>query len=273
MNILQRYNVNIRGRGRVPMLFAHGFGCDQNMWRLVTPAFEEDYKVILFDYLGHGQSDVSAYDARKYDTLNGYADDLLQICEALDLRDVILVGHSVSASIGILAALRQPQRFQKLILVGPSPCYIDEGDYVGGFTRASIEELLQFLDSNHLGWSSAMAPAIMGNPDRPELGAELANSFCRTNPDVARQFARVTFLSDTRADLPRLTIPSLILQCSQDVIAPTCVGDYVHRHLRGSRLALLDATGHCPHLSAPAQTIAAIKEFLRPAAPEDPRAR
>jgi sigma-B regulation protein RsbQ len=271
MTILHRHNVKILGRGTTPMLFAHGFGCDQNMWRLVTPAFEDDYKVILFDYLGHGQSDASAYDPRRYNALDGYADDLLQICEALDLHDVILVGHSVSASIGIRAALKQPQRFSRLILVGPSPCYIDEGDYVGGFSRASIDELLHFLESNHLGWSSAMAPAIMGNPDRPELGAELANSFCRTNPDIARQFARVTFLSDTRADLPRLAVPSLILQCSQDVIAPTAVGHYVHRHLPGSRFTLLDATGHCPHLSAPAQTIAAIKNFLAER-PEDPRA-
>jgi len=174
----------------------------------------------------------------------------------------VFVGHSVSASIGIAAAIQEPSRFKSLILVGPSPCYLNEGDYVGGFTRQSIDELLDFLDSNHLGWSSAMAPAIMGNADRPELGVELANSFCRTDPEVARQFARVTFLSDTRADLPKVTIPTLILQCSEDIIAPTCVGEYVHRALPGSQFALLNATGHCPHLSAPAETIAAIRNFL-----------
>jgi sigma-B regulation protein RsbQ len=244
------------------MLFAHGFGCDQNMWRLITPAFENDYRIVLFDYVGHGQSDLSAYDRGKYSSLDGFADDVLEISDELGLRDVIFVGHSVSAVIGIAAAIREPRRFKSLVLVGPSPCYINQDDYVGGFTRASIDELLDFLDSNHLGWSSAMAPAIMGNPDRPELGAELANSFCRTDPEVARQFARVTFLSDSRADLPKLTIPSLILQCSQDVIAPTCVGEYVNRNLPGSRMTVLNATGHCPHLSAPAETIAAIKEFL-----------
>ena len=244
------------------MVFAHGFGCDQNMWRLITPAFERDYRLVLFDYVGHGRSDFSAYDAGKYASLEGYADDVLDILEALDLRDVVFVGHSVSAAIGIMAAIRQPDRFQSLILVGPSPCYVDDGDYVGGFKHADIEELLDFLDSNHLGWSSAMAPTIMGNPERPELAAELANSFCRTDPEVAKQFARVTFLSDTRSDLTRTTIPSLILQCEHDVIAPTAVGNYVNRHLSGSRLVVLNVTGHCPHLSAPEETIAAIKDFL-----------
>jgi sigma-B regulation protein RsbQ len=261
-NVLSRHGVNVTGRGATPMVFAHGFGCDQNMWRLVTPAFEDDYRLVLFDYVGHGKSDRSAYDAGKYASLDGFADDVLDILEALDLREVIFVGHSVSAVIGIRAAIREPSRFQSLILVGPSPCYVDDGEYVGGFTRANIEELLDFLDSNHLGWSSAMAPAIMGNPDRPELGAELTNSFCRTDPDVAQQFARVTFLSDTRSDLPKVTHPSLILQCAQDVIAPTAVGEYVHRHLAGSRMVELNATGHCPHLSAPAETVAAIKAFL-----------
>ena len=244
------------------MLFAHGFGCDQNMWRLVVPAFEKEYQTIVFDYVGHGQSDLAAYDREKYSSLEGFADDVLAICEELKLRDVILVGHSVSAVIGIMAAIREPSRFKCLILVGPSPCYVNEGEYVGGFTRQSVDELLDFLDTNHLGWSSAMAPVIMGNGDRPELGAELANSFCRTDPEVAKQFARVTFLSDTRADLPKLATPALILQCAQDVIAPQCVGEYVHRQLPGSRLTLLNATGHCPHLSAPDETIAAMKEFL-----------
>lgn len=244
------------------MLFAHGFGCDQNMWRLVTPSFESDYKVLVFDYVGHGRSDFSAYDSTKYSSLNGYADDVLEICEELNLHDVIFVGHSVSAAIGIIAAIRQPERFRNLILIGPSPCYVNDGEYVGGFTRKSIDELLDFLDSNHLGWSSAMAPAIMGNSDRPELGAELANSFCRTDPEVAKQFARVTFLSDSRDDLPKLKVPSLIIQCSHDIIAPTAVGQYMHHQLLNSRLTTLRANGHCPHLSEPAKTVMAIKAYL-----------
>ena len=262
MDPLTRHNVKVSGRGTTPMVFAHGFGCDQNMWRLVAPAFEQDYRVVLFDYVGHGKSDFSAYDAHKYAALDGYADDVLNIVGALDLRDVIFVGHSVSAVIGIMAADREPSRFQSLVLVGPSPCYVNDGGYEGGFTRASIDELLDFLDSNHLGWSSAMAPAIMSNPDRPELAAELANSFCRTDPEVAKQFARVTFLSDSRGDLPNVKVPSLILQCAQDVIAPTAVGEYVHRHVPGSRMVTLNAAGHCPHLSAPAETIAAMRAFL-----------
>lgn len=273
MDVMRRYNVQVSGRGTTPMLFAHGFGCDQNMWRSVTPAFEDEYKLVLFDYLGHGKSDFSAYDPRKYNSLDGYTDDVLAICRELDLQDVIFVGHSVSAVIGIAAAIREPARFRCLVLVGPSPCYVNDEDYVGGFTRSSIDELLEFLDSNYLGWSSAMAPAIMANADRPELGNELANGFCRTDPEVAKQFARVTFLSDTRRDLPRLQVPSLILQCSQDIIAPTCVGEYMHRVLPSSRLKLLNATGHCPHLSAPAETIAAIKQYLASLSSEKTRAR
>lgn len=254
------------------MVFAHGFGCDQNMWRLITPAFEEEYRIIVFDYVGHGRSDFSAYDREKYNSLEGYTADVLEICRELDLQKVILVGHSVSAAIGIAAAIKEPERFESLILVGPSPCYINEEGYVGGFTRKSIEELLDFLDSNHLGWSSAMAPGIMGNADRPELSGELANSFCRTDPAVAKQFARVTFLSDTRGDLGRVRVPSLILQCSDDIIAPRCVGEYVHRKLAGSHLEILKATGHCPHLSAPAETIEAMRRFLRTLGGESARA-
>jgi sigma-B regulation protein RsbQ len=262
MNALTRHNVKITGNGTTPMLFAHGFGCDQNMWRLITPDFADDYKIVLFDYVGHGQSEFSAYDRARYSSLKGYADDILDICEELNLHDVVFVGHSVSAAIGIMAAIREPQRFGNLILVSPSPCYVNEGDYVGGFTRGSIDELLDLLDSNHLGWSSAMAPAIVGNADRPELGAELANSFCRTDPEVAKQFARVTFLSDTRQDLPKLKVPSLIIQCSDDIIAPSCVGQYMHGQLRDSRLAILNANGHCPHLSEPAETVKAMKKYL-----------
>jgi sigma-B regulation protein RsbQ len=264
---LKQNNVKVTGRGKQPMLFAHGYGCDHNMWRFITPAFEEQYKIVLFDHVGHGQSDASAFDPVKYASLNGYADDVLAICRELDLKDVIFVGHSVSAMIGVLAAIREPDRFDRLVLIGPSPRYINDGEYVGGFKQEDIEGLLDFLDGNHLGWSSTMAPVIMGNPDRPELGEELTNSFCRTNPDIAKHFARVTFLSDNRADLPSLKTKALILQCSQDVIAPEAVGRYMHQNLPGSEFVLMEATGHCPNLSAPEETIAAMKAFLRDPAP------
>jgi sigma-B regulation protein RsbQ len=259
---IRRNNVRVSGRGRTPIVFAHGFGCDQNMWRFVAPAFEADYKVVLFDQVGHGQSDLGAFDRTRYATLQGYADDVLDLCAALDLRDAVFVGHSVSAMIGALAAIKEPGRFARLVMVGPSPRYVNDVDYVGGFNREDIDGLLDFLDTNHLGWSSAMAPTIMGNPDRPELATELANSFCRTDPDIARHFARVTFLSDNRADLPKVGIPSLVLQCADDVIAPRCVGEYVHRNVAGSSLVYMRATGHCPNLSAPDETVAEISRFL-----------
>jgi sigma-B regulation protein RsbQ len=245
-----------------PIVFAHGFGCDQNMWRFVAPEFEDSHRVVRFDHVGAGHSDLSAYDRDRYASLDGYADDVLEILRELDLTDVVFVGHSVSAMIGVLAAVQEPDRFAKLVLVGPSPRYIDDGDYIGGFQRADIEEMLESLDSNYLGWSSAMAPVIIGNPDRPELGDELTNSFCRTDPEIARHFARVTFLSDNRADLAKLRTPALILQCADDVIAPAVVGDYVHRELPGSRLVTMRATGHCPNLSAPGETVDAIRAFL-----------
>jgi len=232
------------------------------MWRLVTPAFERDYRIILFDYLGHGLSDRTSYDPHRYGTLDGYADDVLAICRELDVRHGIFVGHSVSAMIGVLASIRDPERFDRLVLIGPSPRYINDDGYAGGFTRDDVEGLLDTLDSNFLGWSSTMAPVIMGTPDRPELGIELTNSFCRTDPEVAKQFARVTFLSDNRADLPRVTAKSLVLQCSHDVIAPDSVGRYVHDHLAESTFVQLRATGHCPNLSAHDETVDAIRAFL-----------
>jgi sigma-B regulation protein RsbQ len=263
MSAIIRNNVRLSGaeRGR-PMVFAHGFGCDQNMWRYVTPAFEGDHRIVLFDHVGAGHSDLSAYKPDKYADLTGYADDVLEICRELDLTDVIFVGHSVSAMIGVLASAREPDRFAKLVLVGPSPRYVNDGDYVGGFTSDDIEDLLESLDSNYLGWSRAMAPVIMGRPDRPELGEELTESFCRTDPEVARHFARATFLADNRADLARVRVPTLVLQCSSDVIAPLAVGEYVHRAVPGSRLVVLKATGHCPNLSAPDETAAAIRAFV-----------
>lgn len=262
MSVLERNNVTVTGTGTQPMLFAHGYGCDQQMWRLITPEFAESHKLVLFDHVGAGKSDLSAYDRVKYGSLQGYADDILEICAELDLRNVVFVGHSVSAVIGLLAAIKEPQRFDRLVLVGPSPRYINDDGYVGGFTREEIDGLLEFQDSNYLGWSSTLAPVIMGNPDRPELAEELTNSFCRTDPEIAKQFAAVTFLSDNRDDLPKVTIPALVIQCREDAIAPMEVGEYVHRNLADSELAVLNATGHCPHLSAPEETIAAIKAFL-----------
>ena len=244
------------------MMFAHGFGCDQHMWTRVAKAFEADFRVILFDHVGAGRSDLSAYDPQRYRSLAAYADDVVELCRALDVTDAVFVGHSVSAMIGVLAAIRAPGRIGALVLVGPSPRYIDDDDYSGGFSRADIEELLESLESNFLGWSGVMAPAIMGNPDRPELGEELTNSFCRTDPDIAAQFARVTFLSDNRIDLAAVDVPTLVLQCRDDAIAPQAVGEYVHQAIDGSEYVLLDATGHCPNLSAPEATTAAIRAFL-----------
>ncbi|HEV7808735.1 MAG TPA: alpha/beta hydrolase [Solirubrobacteraceae bacterium] len=263
MSVAGRNNVVEHGDPDAqPIVFAHGFGCDQNMWRFVWPAFAGDRRVILFDHVGAGGSDASAYDSERYGSLSGYADDVLEICHELELTDVVFVGHSVSAMIGALAATAEPECFARLVLVGPSPRYIDDGDYAGGFTHEDVEGLLESMDSNYLGWSSAMAPVIMGNGDRPALADELTNSFCRADPEIARQFARVTFTSDNRADLAQVRTPSLVLQCSDDVIAPRVVGEYVHARLADSRLVLLQATGHCPNLSAPEETVAAIKAYL-----------
>jgi sigma-B regulation protein RsbQ len=244
------------------MLFAHGFGCDQNMWRFITPAFERDYKIVLFDYIGSGKSDVSAFDPHRYSTLDGYAQDVLDVCGALDLRDVIFVGHSVSSMIGVLAARKEPERFNRLIMVGPSPRYINDVDYVGGFDRADIEGLLDLMDKNYIGWANFLAPVIMKNPDRPEFTQELQESFCSTDPKIARRFAETTFFADNRADLPDVPVPSLIMQCSEDAIAPVEVGNYLYRTMPRSTLRLMKATGHCPHVSHPEETIEAMKEYL-----------
>ena len=260
---LTRNSVRVSGvAGGRPMVFVHGFGCDQAMWRFVGPDFEVDHQVVLLDLVGSGNSDLSAYDPDKYGSLRGYAGDIVEICRELALTDVVLVGHSVSAMIGVLAWQQAPELFGALVMVGPNPRYIDDGDYIGGFSRTDIAGLLDALDANHLGWSAQMAPVIMGNPDRPELAEELTNSFCRTDPDIARQFARVTFLSDNRADLPGVAVPTLVLQCSEDVIAPEVVGRFVHESIPGSTFTQLKATGHVPHLSAPEETTSAIRAFL-----------
>jgi sigma-B regulation protein RsbQ len=263
VDVPARNNVVLGGRSDgPPIVFAHGFGCDQNMWRFVEPAFRGSYRTVLFDYVGAGHSDISAYDAERYASLDGYALDVIEICEVLDLREVIFVGHSVSAMVGVLASLKIPERFRALVMVGPSPRYVNDDGYFGGFSPGDIEGLLESLESNYLGWSAAMAPVIMGNGDRPELGAELTESFCRTDPEIQKRFARATFLSDNREDLPRVAVPTLVLQCADDVIAPGAVGEYVSRCIPQSRLVRMRATGHCPNLSAPRETVDAIQAFL-----------
>ena len=261
--ILRRNNVQISGKGQRAIMFAHGFGCDQHMWDAVAPAFETDYRVILFDHVGAGGSDLSAYSSDKYGTLAGYARDVVEIGRELGLQNAVFVGHSVSAMIGALASIDAPDMFADLVMVGPSPRYLDDGDYSGGFSQDQIDDLLAFLADNHLGWSAAMAPMIMGNPDRPELGERLTTSFCATDPAIACEFAKVTFLSDNRADLASVTARTLVLQCREDIIAPIAVGEYVTDAIPRSRYVLLDATGHCPNLSAPEQVIASIRDFVR----------
>jgi sigma-B regulation protein RsbQ len=261
-DILKRNNVKVLGKGTQPMLFAHGFGCDQNMWRYVTPAFENDYRIVLFDYVGSGHSDLGAYSAERYSTLDGYASDVLDVIQALDLRDVVFVGHSVSSMIGVLAANQEPDRFAKLIMIGPSPRYINDEGYTGGFEKADIDGLFEMMDRNFIGWANFMAPAIMGNGERPELGEELTESFCSTDPVIARRFAAATFLADNRKDLAGLNVPSLVLQCSEDIVAPQAVGEYVKSNLRGSTFRVMKATGHCPHMSHPEETVQLMKEYL-----------
>jgi sigma-B regulation protein RsbQ len=257
-----RNNVHVSGKGSATMVFAHGFGCDQTMWRFLAPAYEERFRTIAFDLVGSGCSDLSAYSRDKYGTLHGYADDLLEIIDEFASGPVVFVGHSVSTMIGLLATIKAPQKFSAQVMVGPSPCYINDGDYIGGFSHEDIDELLETMEANYLGWSSNMAPAIMGVPDRPELRQELTNSFCRNEPDIAKHFARVTFLSDHREDVARSTVPALILQCSDDLVAPRSVGEFLHRNLPVSTLHIIDNVGHCPHMSAPTASSHAIDHFL-----------
>lgn len=261
-NLIKKNNITILGTGSKSMFLVHGYGCDQNMWRYITAQFDDDYKIILIDLVGSGKSDENAYDYDKYSSLEGYADDIVEICDALKLKDVCLVGHSVSAMIAVLAALKSPSLFKKLIMICPSPRYINDDDYYGGFSQNDIDELMETLDSNYLGWSSAITPVIMGNADRPELAEELEHSFCQNNPEIAKHFAKVTFLGDNRSDLKKLVHETLIIQCETDAIASVKVGQYVHNNISNSELTTLDATGHCPHLSAPEQTIDAIKKYL-----------
>jgi sigma-B regulation protein RsbQ len=262
MTLQTRHNITVEGEGPMTLVFAHGFGCDQNMWRLLAPTYAKRFRTVRYDLVGSGASDLSAYDRAKYGSLRGHALDVLEIVEAYGQGPVVFVGHSVSAMIGLIAGVEAPERIAAHVMLGPSPCYIDDGDYTGGFSRADIESLLETMEGNYLGWSSTMAPAIMGAPDQPELGQELTNSFCRTDPDIAAHFARVTFLSDNRTDLPKLAAPALILQCSDDIIAPLAVGDYLHRTLPNATLRVIENVGHCPHLSEPEASAQAISEFL-----------
>lgn len=265
VDVVRRNNVVVTGNENGPVvLLAHGFGCDQNLWGRIVPDLAERCRVVLFDHTGCGRSDVTAWDARRYRDLDAYADDVLAVCHALGLEDVALVGHSVSAMIAVLAANREPERFAKLVLLTPSPCYVDDDDYRGGFSRNDIDELLAALESNYLGWSAAMAPVMVDNPDRPELAEELQNSFCRTDPAVARVFAKATFLSDNRDDLAKVSVPTLVIQCAVDAIAPPEVGRYTHERISGSELVTLDAIGHCPQLSAPEITAETILAFVAP---------
>jgi sigma-B regulation protein RsbQ len=262
VDLRQRHNINVIGQGPIDMIFAHGYGCDQNMWRLITPAFADRYRIILYDLVGSGLSDLGAYDREKYGTLEGHARDVLAIAAEVARGPVVFVGHSVSAMIGLLAGVAEPARFLSQVMIGPSPCYINDDQYKGGFERADIESLLDTLDSNYLGWASAMAPKIMGAPDQPELGVELTNSFCATDPEIAKHFARVTFLGDNRADVPKLATRSLVVQSSDDLIAPRIVGEYMARTLPNATLRLVENIGHCPHLSAPGAIIETMREFL-----------
>ncbi|TVR79226.1 MAG: alpha/beta hydrolase [Chitinophagaceae bacterium] len=258
-----RNNINISGKGKQPMVFAHGYGCSQNMWRFVAPAFEKDYKIVLFDHVGSGKSDLSAYDFEKYNSLKGYADDLIEICDELHLQNVILVGHSVSCMIAVLAAAKRPELFDKLVLVGPSPRYINDNEYHGGYKKQDIDELIKAVESDYLCWSSFITPVIIGDSEKPEYSEELRDSFCSMDPEIAKHFAKVTFRGDNREDLSKVSNSTLIIQCQSDVIAPVQVGEYVHKKMPDSKYLLLDISGHCPHLTAPEQVISGMQAFLK----------
>lgn len=262
MSVKTRNNVHVAGQGTATMVFAHGFGCDQTMWRFLAPTYHARFRVITYDLTGSGSSDLAAYDRARHASLHGHADDLLEIVDEFATGPVIVVGHSVSAMIGMLATIAAPHRFAAQAMIGPSPCHINDGDYVGGFSREDIGELLATMEANYQGWSQSLAPAIMGAPNRPELRDELTDSFCRNDPEIARHFARVTFLSDHRPDVPKSTVPALVLQCSDDLVAPRTVGEWLHRRMASSSLAVIDNVGHCPHMSAPTACSRAIDVFL-----------
>lgn len=262
-DVLNRHQVKQFGHGAQTLLFAHGLACDQKVWRHITPGFEDQYKIVVFDYIGSGKSDLSAYDRSKYASLNGYAADIIAICDALALNEVIFVGHSVSSMIGMLAAIARPDLFSRLIMIGPSPRYINDKDYCGGFEKKEMEELLSLMRNNYSQWANMFAPIAMANPDRPYLIRELTDSLCEADPEITCDFASLTFLGDNRKDLPNLKTATLILQIAEDIVAPVQVGDYLHQHVQNSLLYKMKATGHFPHLSAPAETTELIKKYLK----------
>ncbi|GAB2776368.1 sigma-B regulation protein RsbQ [Hymenobacter luteus] len=262
VNVLKRNNVRVIGQGAQTLLFVNGFGCDQSIWRYILPAFSAQYQLVLFDHVGAGLSDTTAYDPKKYASLEGYAQDVLDICHQLQLEQTILVGHSVGAMIGVLAAIQEPEAFERLLLLCPSPCYLNEEGYHGGFERQDIEDMLAFMEKDYVGWADSFVPFIMGNPDRPSLTVEMTHSFCQNDPAIARQFARVTFLSDNRPDVARLRVPCLLVQCAQDFVAPQEVGEYLRATIPDSTLVTLPVSGHCPHVSAPTETLDAMEHFM-----------
>ena len=262
MNVLKRNNVTVLGEGEKALLFAHGFGCDQNAWKYIKNAFASDYKLILFDYVGAGNSDLAYYDQEKYASLYGYVNDLLEICDTLALKNYIFIGHSVSCMIGALASIKRPDLFEKLIMIGPSPRYINNEEYNGGFDQDTIDSLMEVMEEDYISWARSLAPQIMNTDNGDQLADELTDSFCSIDPEIAKQFAKVTFLADNRKDLPLIPVPSLTIQCSDDMIAPMAVGQYINKHTLNNALVVIEAHGHCPHMSHPAETIAAIKLFI-----------
>ncbi|WP_339922223.1 alpha/beta hydrolase [uncultured Cyclobacterium sp.] len=261
-DVLKRNNINVFGEGTKVLLFAHGFGCDQNAWKYMVNFFTKEYKLILFDYVGAGKSDLATYDSRKYSSLDGYANDITEICDALELRNAIFIGHSVSCIIGALVSIKRPDVFEKLVFIGPSPCYISKGDYKGGFDQETIDALMEVMEEDYISWARSIAPNIMDSQNGKELTSELADGFCSIDPEIAKQFARVTFLSDNRQDLPLIPVNSLTIQCSDDMIAPVSVGQYIHKNVPNNTLKIIDAKGHCPHMSHPKDTAHAIRNFL-----------
>lgn len=264
LDVLHRNNVKVLEASGPVLLYAHGFGCNQTMWDRITPAFIGKHKQVLFDYVGSGKSDLSAFDPLRYSSLNGYAQDVLDVCDALGLKNgVTFIGHSVSCNVGILASILRPELFEQLILVGPNPCFInDPPDYVGGFEKEDLEDLLELMEQNYIGWANYLAPVVSAQGESAAVTAELSNSFCSTDPITMKVFARTTFFSDNRADLNKVTRPCLIIQNQTDTLAPISVGEFVHDHLAGSSLKVLDVQGHCAHMSAPALVIDAISEYI-----------
>jgi len=261
--ILERNNVKIFGKGAITLLFAHGFGCDQTMWRYITPEFEDDYKIVVFDYVGSGKSDLAFYDIERYSSFNGYAQDIIDVCNALSLTNVVLIAHSVSCMIGVMASINQPGIFDSMVLIAPSARYINDTDYVGGFELRDMNDIIDTMESDYAGWANFIAPVIMKNAgQRPELANELENRFCDNDHEINKRFARLTFYSDSRHELIKVTVPTLILQCSEDAIAPETAGIYIYENITGSRYIKMQAIGHCPHMSHPKETVRLIQDYL-----------